>query len=164
MPNRPTFKEADSIDHRILKLLQENARLSMTELAERVGLSATPVTERVRRLERDGYISGYHARLNPARLGYGLLVFVEIKLHSKSGDIFEEFRREVLKIPQILECHLVSGEYDYLIKVRLQDMSAYRDMLGKILLHLPSAVESRSYVVMEEVKENGPLALEDWED
>jgi leucine-responsive regulatory protein len=97
-------------------------------------------------------------------LGYGLLVFVEIKLHSKSGDIFEEFRREVLKIPQILECHLVSGEYDYLIKVRLQDMSAYRDMLGKILLQLPSAVESRSYVVMEEVKENGPLALEDWED
>ena len=163
MPNRPTFKEADSIDHRILKLLQENARLSMTELAERVGLSATPVTERVRRLERDGYIMGYHARLNPARLGYGLLVFVEIKLHSKSGDIFEEFRREVLKIPQILECHLVSGEYDYLIKVRLQDMSAYRDMLGKILLQLPSAVESRSYVVMEEVKENGPLALEDWE-
>jgi len=77
---------------------------------------------------------------------------------------FEEFRREVLKIPQILECHLVSGEYDYLIKVRLQDMSAYRDMLGKILLQLPSAVESRSYVVMEEVKENGPLALEDWED
>jgi len=98
-----------------------------------------------------------------SRLGYGLLVFVEIKLHSKSGDIFEEFRREVLKIPQILECHLVSGEYDYLIKVRLQDMSAYRDMLGKILLQLPSAVESRSYVVMEEVKENGPLALEDWE-
>ena len=164
MPNRPTFKEADSIDLHILKLLQENARLSMTELAERVGLSATPVTERVRRLERDGYISGYHARLNPARLGYCLLVFVEIKLHSKSGDIFEEFRREVLKIPQILECHLVSGEYDYLIKVRLQDMSAYRDMLGKILLQLPSAVESRSYVVMEEVKENGPLALEDWED
>jgi len=69
MPNRPTFKEADSIDRRILKLLQENARLSMTELAERVGLSATPVTERVRRLERDGYISGYHAPLNPARLG-----------------------------------------------------------------------------------------------
>jgi len=150
MPNRPTFKEADSIDRRILKLLQENARLSMTELAERVGAAATT--------------GATPPRLNPARLGYGLLVFVEIKLHSKSGDIFEEFRREVLKIPQILECHLVSGEYDYLIKVRLQDMSAYRDMLGKILLQLPSAVESRSYVVMEEVKENGPLALEDWED
>ncbi len=151
------MKQADKIDRKILKLLQENARLSMTELAERVGLSATPVTERVRRLERDGYISGYHARLNPALLGYGLLVFVEIKLHSKSGDIFEEFRREVLKIPQILECHLVSGEYDYLIKVRMPDMSAYRDMLGKILLQLPSAVESRSYVVMEEVKEGGLL-------
>ena len=122
-----------------------------------MNLSAPAVADRVRRLTDRGVITGYHARLNPARLGYGLLVFVEIKLHSKSGDIFEEFRREVLKIPQILECHLVSGEYDYLLKVRLPDMSAYRDMLGKILLQLPSAVESRSYVVMEEVREGGLL-------
>lgn len=152
-------RQTDKIDRKILKLLQDNAKLTMTELAEQVGLSATPVTERVRRLEREGYITGYHAKLNPARMGYGLLVFVEIKLHSKSGDIFEEFRREVLKIPQILECHLVSGEYDYLIKVRLPDMSAYRDMLGKILLQLPSAVESRSYVVMEEVREGGAIPI-----
>lgn len=152
-------RQTDKIDRKILKLLQENAKLTMTELAEQVGLSATPVTERVRRLEREGYITGYHAKLNPARIGYGLLVFVEIKLHSKSGDIFEEFRREVLKIPQILECHLVSGEYDYLIKVRLPDMSAYRDMLGKILLQLPAAVESRSYVVMEEVRDSGTIPL-----
>ena len=81
------------------------------------------------------------------------MVFVELKLRSKSGNIFEDFKREVLKIPQILECHLVSGEYDYLIKVRLPNMSAYRDMLGNILLQLPAASESRSYVVMEEVKE-----------
>ena len=154
------MKALDKTDFKILKLLQQNARLPMTELAEKIGLSTTPVTERVRRLERDGYITGYHARLNPHALGQTLLVFVEIKLQSKSGNIFEDFRREAARIPQILECHLVSGEYDYLIKVRLPDMSAYRDMLGRILLQLPAAAESRSYVVMEEVKESTLLHLD----
>ena len=154
------MKDLDKIDLKILKLLQQNARIPMTELAEKVGLSTTPVTERVKRLERDNIISGYHARLNPHAIGQSLLVFVEIKLRSKSGNIFEDFRREVTRIPQILECHLVSGEYDYLIKVRLPDMSAYRDMLGNILLQLPAAAESRSYVVMEEVKEGLMLDLD----
>ncbi len=153
------MKDLDKTDFKILKLLQQNARIPMTELAEKVGLSTTPVTERVRRLERENIISGYHARLNPHALGQSLLVFVEIKLRSKSGNIFEDFRSEVSKIPQILECHLVSGEYDYLIKLRLPDMSAYRDMLGNILLQLPAAAESRSYVVMEEVKEEMLLDL-----
>lgn len=110
-------------------------------------------------MERDNLITGYHAHLNPHALGQSLLVFVELKLRSKSGNIFEDFKREVLKIPQILECHLVSGEYDYLIKVRLPNMSAYRDMLGNILLQLPAAAESRSYVVMEEVKEEVVLDI-----
>ena len=154
------MKDLDKIDLKILKLLQQNERIPMTELAEKVGLSTTPVTERVKRLERDSIISGYHARLNPHAVGQSLLVFVEIKLRSKSGNIFEDFRREVTRIPQILECHLVSGEYDYLIKVRLPDMSAYRDMLGNILLQLPAAAESRSYVVMEEVKEGLMLDLD----
>ena len=154
------MKDLDKIDLKILKLLQQNARIPMTELSEKVGLSTTPVTERVKRLERDNIISGYHARLNPHAIGQSLLVFVEIKLRSKSGNIFEDFRREVTRIPQILECHLVSGEYDYLIKVRLPDMSAYRDMLGNILLQLPAAAESRSYVVMEEVKEGLMLDLD----
>ena len=154
------MKDLDKIDLKILKLLQQNARIPMTELAEKVGLSTTPVTERVKRLERDNIISGYHARLNPHAVGQSLLVFVEIKLRSKSGNIFGDFRREVTRIPQILECHLVSGEYDYLIKVRLPDMSAYRDMLGNILLQLPAAAESRSYVVMEAVKEGLMLDLD----
>ena len=154
------MKELDKTDLKILKFLQQNARIPMTELAEKVGLSTTPVTERVKRLERDNFITGYHARLNPNLLGKGLLIFVELKLRSKSGNIFEDFRREVMRIPHILECHLVSGEYDYLIKVRLPDMSAYRDMLGNILLHLPAAAESRSYVVMEEVKEETVLDLD----
>ncbi|MDO4777157.1 MAG: winged helix-turn-helix transcriptional regulator [Cardiobacteriaceae bacterium] len=151
------MKDIDKIDRKILQLLQGNGRMSMTELAERVGMSVSPVTERVRRLERDGVITGYGARINPQALGLGLLVFVEIKLRSKSGNIFDDFRREVAKVPQILECYLVSGEYDYLLKLRLPDMAAYRDMLGNILLQLPAAAESRSYVVMEEAKESAAL-------
>lgn len=154
------MKDLDRTDKKILKILQQNARIPMTELADKVGLSTTPVTERVRRLEREGIITGYHAHLNPHALGQDLLVFVELKLQSKSGNIFEDFRREVLKIPRVMECHLVSGEYDYLIKVRLPNMSAYRDMLGNILLQLPAASESRSYVVMEEVKEDILLQLD----
>ena len=148
------MKLLDKTDQKILAILQENARISMTELAEKVGLSTTPITERVKRMEREEIIQGYFTRINPQAVGQNLLVFVEIKLTAKSGDIFEEFRREVLKFPQILECHLVSGEYDYLIKARLSDMSQYRSMLGNILLQLPAARESRSYVVMEEVKES----------
>ena len=155
------MKDIDKTDRKILRILQKNARIAMTELAEKVGLSTTPVTERVRRLERDTIITGYHAHVNPHAVGLSLLVFVEIKLRSKSGNIFEDFRREVAKIPQIMECHLVSGEYDYLIKVRLPDMSAYRNMLGNILLQLPAAAESRSYVVMEEVKEELTLDIKD---
>lgn len=151
----------DKVDLKILQHLQTNGRISLTELAEKVGLSTTPCTERVRRLERDGVIEGYYARLNPHMLSASLLVFVEIKLSAKSGDIFDAFRREVQMIPEILECHLVSGEFDYLIKARIPDMSMYRQLLGNILLKLPAANESRSYVVMEEIKETLTLSLED---
>ncbi len=133
--------------------------MSITDLADRVGLSVTPCSERVRRLERDGFILGYHARLNPQALGQHLLVFVELKLAAKSGPIFDEFRREVLRMPYVLECHLVSGEFDYLIKARIPEMAAYRKLLGDMLLALPQARESRSYIVMEEIKESLSLHL-----
>ena len=150
----------DKIDMKIIHLLQHNARMSIAELADKVGLSATPIKERMRRLQDQGVITGYHAKINPHLIGQGLLVFVEIKLKDKSASLFAEFKRDVLRISQIMECRLVSGEYDYLIKVRLPDMSAYRDMLGNILLQLPAAAESRSYVVMEEVKEDMLLTLD----
>ena len=153
------FKELDRIDRRILDILQSDGRISMTDLAERVGLSATPCTERVRRLEKAGVIQGYYARLDPKAMDLPLLVFVEIKLSTKSGDIFEAFRREVLTLPHVHECHLVSGDFDYLIKARIPDMSLYRQLLGDILLKLPCANESRSYVVMEEVKETLELPV-----
>ena len=154
-------RELDRIDVKIVTALQANARMSMTELAEQVGLSVSPCTERVRRLERDKFILGYHARLNPHAFGQALLVFVEIKLSAKSGEIFEAFKREVRKLPNVLECHLVSGEFDYLIKARIPEMNAYRRLLGDMLLGLPGARESRSYIVMEEIQESLTLTIDE---
>lgn len=153
------LKELDRIDRQILRELQAEGRLALTELGERVGLSTTPCTERVRRLEQDGVIMGYSARLNPVRLEAGLLVFVELNLSYKSADIFEEFRRAVLKLPHVLECHLVSGDFDYLIKARINEMASYRKLLGDILLTLPHVRDSKSYIVMEEVKESMQLPV-----
>ena len=152
--------ELDRIDRKILDILQRDGRLSMTDLAERVGLSASPCTERVRRMERAGVITGYHARVSPAALGKTLLVFVEIKLVSKSGDVFDKVRKELLHVPEVLECHLVSGSFDYLVKARLRGMDEYRHLLGDILKKLPVAAESHSYVVMEEVKETLVLPVD----
>lgn len=150
----------DRIDRKILDHLQRDGRMSITELAQQVGLSTSPCAERVRRLERDGVITGYHARLSPEALGKTLLVFVEIKLSSKSGDVFDKVRRELLHLPEVLECHLVSGAFDYLVKARLRGMGEYRHLLGDILKKLPVPAESHSYVVMEEVKETLALAID----
>ncbi|MBN8714967.1 MAG: Lrp/AsnC ligand binding domain-containing protein [Xanthomonadales bacterium] len=152
-------RELDKIDQNILRILQEEGRISFTELGERVGLSTTPCTERVRRLERDGIITGYHARVDPQRVGAGLLVFVEISLAYKSGDIFEEFRNAALRLPNVLECHLVSGDFDYLIKARMPEMASYRALLGSTLLTMPNVRDSKSYIVMEEVKETLTLPI-----
>ncbi|MCB1938247.1 MAG: winged helix-turn-helix transcriptional regulator [Rhodocyclaceae bacterium] len=147
------MRDLDRVDRRILDLLQKNGRMPITELADKVGLSSTPCTERVRRMEREGVITGYHARVDPAALGRPLLVFVELKLSAKSGEVFEKVRREMLLVDEVMECHLVSGDFDYLVKARIAAMGDYRRLLGNILLKLPAAAESRSYVVMEEVKE-----------
>ena len=152
--------DLDRIDRKILDLLQRQGRIAMTELAERIGLSASPCAERVRRMEREGVITGYHARVSPEALGKTLLVFVEIKLSAKSGDVFDKVRQELLHMPEVLECHLVSGSFDYLVKARLSGMSEYRHLLGDILKKLPVAAESHSYVVMEEIKETLLLATD----
>jgi Lrp/AsnC family leucine-responsive transcriptional regulator len=157
--HRQPVRALDRLDLKILNLLQQEGRVAMTELAERVGLSITPCIERVKRMERDGVIMGYYARVNPTLLGASLLVFVEITLDHKNGNMFDQFRREVLRIPEVLECHLVSGDFDYLIKARLREMSDYRKLLGDILLQLPGAVQSKSYVVMEEIKESLMIAV-----
>jgi Lrp/AsnC family leucine-responsive transcriptional regulator len=157
---RNPVRALDKLDHKILSILQQDGRIAMKELAERVGLSVTPCIERVKRMERDNVIMGYFARLNPLELDAALLVFVEITLDHKSGNMFEQFRREVQRIPEVLECHLVSGDFDYLIKARIGEMADYRKLLGDILMQLPGAVQSKSYVVMEEIKETLAIQLE----
>lgn len=143
----------DRIDRHILEVMQRDGRISMTDLADRVGLTVTPCIERVRRLERSGVITGYHARVSPTALDAALLVFVEISMSSKSDTTFSDFRREILCVPQVLECHLVSGDFDYMVKARIKEISQYRSLLGDILLRLPGVTQTKSCVVMEEVKE-----------
>lgn len=143
----------DKLDRHILDVLQRDGRISMTDLADQVGLTVTPCIDRVRRMEREGIILGYHARVSPAALDAGLLVFVEISITSKSDRSFEDFRREVLGIPYVLECHLVSGDFDYMVKARIKEIGQYRTLLGDILLRLPGVTQTKSCIVMEELKE-----------
>lgn len=149
----------DRTDWRILEALQEDGRISNVALARKVNLTPTPCLERVRRLERERFIRGYTALLDPERVGASLLVFAEIDLTHTARDVFRAFSREVQKIPEVLECHLVSGNFDYLIKARVRDMQEYREFLGEKILSLPGVNASRSYVVMEEVKETVRLRL-----
>lgn len=149
----------DRIDRKILDELQRDGRLSITELAQRVGLSTSPCSERVRRLERERVIQGYHARVDPDALDRGLLVFVELTLASKSSEVFDAVRQALLLEPRVLECHLISGSFDYLVKARLSAMREYRDLLGQILRQIPVPAQSNSFVVMEEIKEAQPLPV-----
>ena len=127
--------EIDKIDRKILSILQGDGRIANVELAERIGLSPTSIGERLKRLQRDGcFVEGYGARLNPHRLGLGLLVFVEVMLDKTTPDVFERFARAVQTAPEVLECHMVAGGFDYLVKARVADMTAYRRFLGEILL------------------------------
>lgn len=153
-------RELDTIDLNILDVLQRDGRISFTDLAAEVGLSTTPCLERVRRLEEAGVITGYHAEVNPAALGLNLLVFLEVSLRYQSNQAFDDFRKAAQGIPNLLECHLISGSSDYLLKLRLTDMSEYRYTLGEILSTLPGIQESRSYIVMEEVKSAAPYPTE----
>lgn len=154
-----SVREIDEVDRRILQVLQREARVPMTELADRVGLSVTPCAERVKRLEQEGVIEGYCARLNARRLGFGLLVYVELRLLARSGPEFERFQQAVARLPGVLACHLVCGDFDCLLKLRIPELAAYRPALADLQRELPAAVVSRCYVVTEEIKDSFELAL-----
>jgi Lrp/AsnC family transcriptional regulator, leucine-responsive regulatory protein len=153
------IRDIDKIDRRILRVLQADGRISNLKLAEEVHLSPTAVLERVRRLHRDGFILGYEARLNPAKLGAGLLVFVEILLDRTVHDVMDTFKAAVQVRPEILEAHLVAGGFDYLLKTRVADMTAYRQFIGSVIWTLPGVRETRTYAVMEEVKSTSMLPV-----
>ncbi len=151
--------DLDRIDLKILNCLQEDGRLSNLKLAENVMLSPTAVLARVQRLTKEGYILGYEARLNPLKLGAGMMVFVEVLLDRTTPNVFEAFKAAVQVRPEIMECHMVAGGFDYLLKTRMADMTAYRDFAGTVLWQLPGIRETRTYAVMEEVKNTTHLPL-----
>ena len=155
----PGLTEPDRIDLKILKLLQADGRITNLKLAEAVALSPTAVLARTQRLQRDGYILGFEARLNPLKLGRGMMVFVEVLLDRTTPNVFNEFKAAVQVRDEIMECHMVAGGFDYLLKTRMADMAAYREFAGSVLWQLPGVRETRTYAVMEEVKNSSQLPL-----
>ncbi len=149
----------DKIDAKILRLLQADGRMSNLKLAESIHLSPTAVLERVKRLTRDGFILGYEAKLNPNKLGAGLMVFIQVVLDRTTPDVFNAFKAAVQVRPEIMECHMVAGGFDYLIKTRVADMAAYRELVGAVIWTLPGVRETHTYAVMEEVKNTTALPL-----
>ena len=149
----------DEVDRRLLRLLQGDGRMANAELARRAHLSPAATHERVRKLRAEGVIEGTAVRLNPAKVGRGLLVFMQITLESTSEELFAAFSRAAAGAPEILECHMVAGGFDYLIKVRVRDMDAFRAFLGRTLSSLPGIRQTHTYTVMEEVKNTTELPV-----
>jgi Lrp/AsnC family transcriptional regulator, leucine-responsive regulatory protein len=153
------LEKLDNIDLQILDHLQREGRLPVVELSKRVNLSPTPCTLRIRKLEDDGVIKGYHAKLDPVAMGQALMVFVTVKLRSTDEATLEKFNAAVKPIKPILECHMVGGGFDYLLKIRVRDMGEYREILGGVIGTLPMVEGTHSYFVMEDVKDNALLPI-----
>ncbi len=150
----------DRIDRTILDTLQKDGRISNVELAKRVNLSPSPCIDRVRKLEQEGFIEGYGAKLSAAKLGLGTAAFIQVTLDRTTGAVFDQFRDSVVQIPEVAECHMVAGGFDYLLKLRLSSMEAYRAVLGRIV-DLPGVLQTHTYVVIEQVKQDSGLPLEE---
>ena len=153
-------KPLDRIDFLILDCLQQNSDISNVELAEKINLSPPPCLERVKRLRQAGYIEKCVAILNPYALNVGLLAYIQVTLHSTATKELDIFNRAVELLDQVQECHMVSGGFDYLIKVRVSDMQAYRDFLGNDLANIENVRETHTYVVMQEVKSEHSIDLQ----
>jgi Lrp/AsnC family leucine-responsive transcriptional regulator len=151
--------QLDLIDSRIIAALQADGRLSNVELADRVGLSPSPCLRRVERLERDGYIEGYRAVLQRGRIGLGLTVFVGVKIDGHANDRAEAFQEAVIAMPEIIACHLVAGEIDYLLEVVVPDLEQYQHYLVDKLLNLSIVREVRSNIAIQTLKAGASLPL-----
>jgi Lrp/AsnC family leucine-responsive transcriptional regulator len=161
MTTRPEAlgRELDRVDRQLLALLQADGRLTVAELARTVNLTLTPCIERVRRLERDGYIEGYFARLNPRLLGQALLAFTEVTLDHATPDVFLRFKEAVQLLDEVVECHMVAGGFDYLLKTRVRDMDEYRRVLGDRITTVRGVRHTQTYFVLEEVKSTNALRV-----
>src|SRR5690348_5912782 len=148
-----TAGQLDRIDRNILTALAREGRLSMADLADKVGLSKTPVQARVRRLERDGYIRGYAALIDHDRMGEGHVAFVQVKLSDTRSSALNAFNKAVLGVPEVEQCHMIASSFDYLLKVRTRDIAAYRRVLGERISALPHVAQTSTFVAMETVKD-----------
>ncbi|MDM1758208.1 MULTISPECIES: Lrp/AsnC ligand binding domain-containing protein [Acinetobacter] len=153
------FLSLDRIDIKILDILQKEGRISNTKLAEEVNLSATAALARVQKLTAEGYILGYEAKLNPVLLGANFVVFVEILLDKTTPNALDAFSDAVVQYPEIMACHMISGGFDFLVKIRCANMDEFRRISGSVLWQLPGVKETRSYPVMEVIKDSAQLHL-----
>lgn len=149
----------DRTDIKILDILQKDGRLSNIKLAEEVNLSPTAALARVQKLTKDGYILGYEAKLNPDMLNRSFVVFVEILLDKTTPNVLESFSDAVMLYPQIIECHMISGGFDFVVKIRCANMEDFRKISGQVLWQLPGVKETRSYPVMEVIKESSQIDI-----
>lgn len=149
----------DEYDRKILSALSVEGRISMTALGARVGLSKTPVTARVKRLEEDGVITGYRATLSASKLGVEHIAFLEVKLSDTREKALDAFNQAVRAIPEVEACHMIAGGFDYLIKVRTSDIFAYRQVLGEQLSRLPNVASTSTYISMQSVVDTAPIDL-----
>lgn len=143
----------DSFDRKILQAIASDGRITVTDLAKKIGLSKTPCQIRLKRLEETGVITGYRALLDPVKLGLDHIAFVEVKLNDTRDSALREFNTEVTRIAEIEQCHMIAGSYDYLLKVRAQNMSDYRRILGEVISALPHVANTSTFVSMEAVKD-----------
>lgn len=149
----------DRTDIRILDILQKDGRLSNIKLAEMVNLSPTAALARVQKLAKDGFILGYEAKLNPDMLNKSFVVFVEILLDKTTPNVLEAFTDAVLQYSEIVECHMISGGFDFVVKIRCANMEEFRKISGQVLWQLPGVKETRSYPVMEVIKESSQIDI-----
>ena len=152
--------ELDRIDRKILDILQRQGRISMTDLGEQIGLSTSPCAERVKRMERQGVITGYHARIDPKAVEKPLLVFVEITLSTKSGEVFDKVRNQIANMPEVLECLLITGQdADYQLKVAVRDMDHYQELLLNKLTRIEGVTGVHSSFVLRKVLDKTALPV-----
>ncbi len=151
--------DLDSVDRSLLRLLQEDGRRTTLDLARRVGLSPTGTSQRVKRLFREGFITAVRAVLDPQKIGRGTLVFIQVRLDQTAPHVFDRFAEAVAKAPEVLECHMVVGGFDYLVKARIADMSLFQDFLQRVILPLPGVRETHTYASVADVKPDTMLPV-----
>ncbi|MBV8509798.1 MAG: Lrp/AsnC family transcriptional regulator [Xanthobacteraceae bacterium] len=159
--NRSSLPALDGFDHKILHALVDNARASNVEIAQKVGLSEAPCSRRIRRLESEEVILGYHARLDPEAIGIGFVAFVTLVLDYVTATTAERFYQEIRAIPEIMSCYIVSGGYDALLHVAAKDSHSYSEIVFDRLRRIPGVKDVRSSFVMRTIKEGRALPLVD---